>query len=196
MVLPLADVLRNPIPQRATLFVNHHEIAARLERSPNPAQHLPRLGEVVVDVVQVCHIDGSGGQARIIAAPKHRANLGEFFLLRLFLQGLNLALPDLLREDRSRLAHQAGKDPGVLAAARTDVGNGRAFAQAEVGEDGARDSARSLDLSDLAAGRGSDFPWALSAAWANVPSASETTVATNSRPANRRRIGSIRFPIS
>ena len=134
-------------------LINHHEIAARLEGSPNPAQHLPRLGEVVVDVVQVCHIDGSGGQARIIAASKHRANLGESFLLCLFLQRLDLAFPDLLREDGPRLAHQAGKDPGVLAAARTDVGNGRAFAQAQVGDRCLpRDSARSLDLSDLGGG--------------------------------------------
>ena len=98
-------------------------------------EHVSRLGEVVVDVVQVNHFDRSGGQTRIVAASKDRTNLREVLLLRLLSQGLDPACPNLLREHRPCLAHQAGKNPGILPASRTDVGNDRAFAQTKVGED-------------------------------------------------------------
>ena len=67
--------------------------------------------------------------------PKHRANLRKALFLHLLLQRLDLALLDFLRENGPRLAHQVGKNPRILAAACTDVGNGRAFAQTQVGED-------------------------------------------------------------
>ena len=84
-----------------------------LESLPKANQWLRHVEEAFDHVQPLNPADGEGAELFRLEF------LG--FLLRLLLQRLDLALHDLLREDRSRLAHQVGKDPGILAAARTDA---------------------------------------------------------------------------
>ena len=53
MVLFFTHMPWNPISQRAAPLVNDYEIAARLQRSPYPAQHLSGLGKMVVNTAHV-----------------------------------------------------------------------------------------------------------------------------------------------
>ncbi|KPJ78000.1 MAG: hypothetical protein AMS14_00295 [Planctomycetes bacterium DG_20] len=88
--------------------------------------------------MHVGKVNGIGWKARIVAAAKHRPDLGKPLLLGFLPYRLDAVFKNLLGENGPRLAYKLRKNPCVPSPASTDVGNHRAFAQAKAGKDRAK----------------------------------------------------------